>query len=204
MRRADLDVGDTALLAKLATGEMIAIETKYHQNCLQQSQAGGTERQYSGQESCLHGIAFAELVTFLEDTNNNEDNAPVFKLIDIALLYKVRLEQLGLTLDKRIHTTNIAFGIFWSESTFAVEGNTSEFWEGLWASPYACWLVVCHALNASSTWCGAQRVIWLKFLLRWIVPCKLPAGCCTTTPLGSCQHDTRFQSKHQASHSSGQ
>ena len=45
-------------------------------------------------------------MAFMEDMNNNEDTAPVFKLIDIALLYKVRLEQLGLTLDKRIHTTN--------------------------------------------------------------------------------------------------
>ena len=109
MRWADLDVGDTALLAKLATGEMIAIEAKYHQNCLrslynrvrQEAPKGN-----SGQESCLHGIAFGELVAFLEDTNNDEDNAPVFKLIDMTLLYKVRLEQLGLTLDKRIHTTN--------------------------------------------------------------------------------------------------
>ena len=130
MRRADLDVGDTALLAKLATGEMIAIETKYHENCLRSLYNRARQeapKGNSGRESCLHGIAFAELVTFLEDTNNNEDNAPIFKLIDIALLYKVRLEQLGLILDKRIHTTNIAFGIFWSETTFAVEGNTSEF-----------------------------------------------------------------------------
>ena len=130
MRRADLDVGDTALLAKLAAGEMIAIEAKYHQNvlCSLYNRARQEAPKYNdGQESCLHGIAFAELVAFLEDTNNNEDNAPVFKLIDIALLYKVILEQLGLILDKRIHTTNIAFGIFWSESTFAVEGNTFEF-----------------------------------------------------------------------------
>ena len=119
---------------------MIAIEAKYHQNCLrslynrvrQEAPKGN-----SGHESCLHGISFVELVAFLEDTNNNEDNASVFKLIDIALLYKVRLEQLGLTstLDKRIHTTktqtHIAFGTFWSESTvtasFTEEGNTPEF-----------------------------------------------------------------------------
>ena len=52
-------------------------------------------------------ISFAEQVAFLEDMNNDEDNALVFKLIGIAQLYKVRLEQLGLTLDKRIHTTRL-------------------------------------------------------------------------------------------------
>ena len=110
VRRAALDVGDTALLAKLAAGDMIAIEAKYHQHCLRalynrarQEAPKGND----GQESCLHGIAFAELVAFMEDMNNDEDNAPVFKLIDIAQLYKVRLEQLGLTLDTRIHTTRL-------------------------------------------------------------------------------------------------
>ena len=52
-------------------------------------------------------IAFAELVAFLEDMNSDEDSAPIFKLIDIAQLCKVRLEQLGLTVKKRIHTTRL-------------------------------------------------------------------------------------------------
>ena len=101
---------DTVLLAKLAAGDMLAIEAKYHQNSLcslynraRQEAPKGND----GQESCLHGIAFAELVAFLEDMNNDEDNSPVFKLIDIAQLYKVRLEQIGLTLHKRIHTTRL-------------------------------------------------------------------------------------------------
>ena len=33
--------------------------------------------------------------------------APVFKLTDNAQLYKVRLEQLGLSVEKRIHTTRL-------------------------------------------------------------------------------------------------
>ena len=110
MRRADLDVGDTALLAKLSTRDMIAIEAKYNQSCLRSLYNRARQeapKGNSGQESNLHGIAFAELVAFMEDKNNDEDNAPVFKLIDIAQLYKVRLEQLGLTLDTRIHTTRL-------------------------------------------------------------------------------------------------
>ncbi len=68
---AALDAGDTALLAKLATGDMLAIEAKYHQNCL--SSLYNRARQEApkgndGMESCLHGIAFTELVAFLEVT----------------------------------------------------------------------------------------------------------------------------------------
>jgi hypothetical protein len=89
---------------------MIAIEAKYHNNCLcslynraRQAAPKGSDED----DSCLHGIAFAELVAFLEDTKKDEDNAPVFKLVDIAQLYKARLQQLGLTVEKRIHTTRL-------------------------------------------------------------------------------------------------
>ena len=65
MRMAALDAGDTALLAKLA------IEAKYHQNCLRslynrarQEESNGND----GMEYFLHGIAFTELVAFLEVT----------------------------------------------------------------------------------------------------------------------------------------
>ena len=56
-----------------------------------------------GDYSCLHGIAFAELVAYKSD----EDSAPIFKLKEIAQLYKDRLEQLGLTVERRIHTTRL-------------------------------------------------------------------------------------------------
>ena len=63
--------GDTALLAKLATGDMLVIGAKYHQNCLRslynrarQEAPKGSD----GMEYCLHGIAFTELVAFLEVT----------------------------------------------------------------------------------------------------------------------------------------
>ena len=46
-------------------------------------------------------------MAFLEDMKSDEDSAPVFKLMDIAQLYKVRLEQLGLSVEKRIHTTRL-------------------------------------------------------------------------------------------------
>ena len=58
-------------------------------------------------DSCLYGTAFSELVAFLEDNNSDEDIAPVFKLVDQTEMYKVRLEQLGVTVEKRIHATRL-------------------------------------------------------------------------------------------------
>ena len=110
MRKCALEVEDTALLAKLATGDMIAIEAKYHHDCLRSLYNRARQATPKGNDeddSCLHGIAFAELVVFLEDMKSVEENAPIFKLKDIAQLYKDRLEQLGLTIEKRIHTTRL-------------------------------------------------------------------------------------------------
>ena len=110
VRRCAVEVEDTALLAKLAAGDMIAIDAMYHHNCLcslYNRARQAAPKDDDGDDSCLHGIAFAELVAFLEDMKSDEDSAPVFKLTDIAQLYKVRLEQLGLSEEKRIHTTKL-------------------------------------------------------------------------------------------------
>lgn len=111
VRQCAYDLEDTALLAKLAAGDMIAIEAKYHNKCLcavynRARQASAMEGD-DGEEDRLHGIAFAELVVFMEDMCSDEDSAPIFKLTDLAKLYKVRLEQLGVTVDNRIHTTRL-------------------------------------------------------------------------------------------------
>ena len=110
VRRCDLDLEDTALLSKLAPGDMIAIEAKYHHHCLRSLYNRARQaapKDDDGDDSCLHGIAFAELVAFMEDMNSDEDSAPVFKLVDIAQLYKVRLEQLCMTVETRIHSTRL-------------------------------------------------------------------------------------------------
>lgn len=43
----------------------------------------------------------------MEEIKEDEDNAPVFKLSDVANLYKMRLEHLGATVTSRIHTTRL-------------------------------------------------------------------------------------------------
>ena len=43
----------------------------------------------------------------MEDCHNEMDIAPVFKLSDLAQLYKTRLEQLGVEVDGRVHTSRL-------------------------------------------------------------------------------------------------
>ena len=55
----------------------------------------------------MHGIAFAELVVFMEDMLADVDNLPVFRPSDMANLYKSRLEQHGSTMSNIIHTIRL-------------------------------------------------------------------------------------------------
>lgn len=108
VRRCATELGDTELLAKLSAGDMIAIEAKYHRNCLRALYNKIRPAALKDEDADrLHGIAFAELVVFMEDMHADEDNAPVFKLSDVANLHKTRLEQLGATVTNRIHTTRL-------------------------------------------------------------------------------------------------
>ena len=53
-------------------------------------------------------IVFAELVLYIEEVRQYDvEKAPVFKLSDLAHLYTMRMEQLGIKLDMRLHTTRL-------------------------------------------------------------------------------------------------
>lgn len=111
VRRCAMELEDTALLAKLAPGDMIALEAKYHRKCLVNlyNRARASENTATDKDcdAHLHGIAFAELVAFMEDLRKEEGVAPVFKLTDLAHMYKTRLEQLGAVIEGRIHTSRL-------------------------------------------------------------------------------------------------
>ena len=112
VRQCATDLQDTRLLAKLAGGDMIAIEAKYHRTCLvnlyNHARDEKTKRDScNAQEDCLHEIVFAELIAHIEELHNEQGLAPVFKLADLASLYQSRLQQLGVTMDKKIHTTRL-------------------------------------------------------------------------------------------------
>ena len=54
-----------------------------------------------------HGIAFAELVSYIEEVRNDNLVAPVFKLADLVNLYSTRLKQLGTDVEGRVHSTKL-------------------------------------------------------------------------------------------------
>ena len=105
---------DTELLAKLSVGDMVALEAKYHTKCLvglynrARRAKAKSGLKSTGEEDIMSRIAFAELVMYIEETRySDEDQAPVFKLSDLAQLYVSRMEQLGVKVDTRVHTTRL-------------------------------------------------------------------------------------------------
>ena len=104
---------DTELLAKLSTADMVALQAKYHTKCLVSLYNRARKAKAEGhtdinETEALSGIALAELVMYIEEMRQlDEERAPVFKLSDLAQLYTSRLEQLGVKLDVKVHTTRL-------------------------------------------------------------------------------------------------
>jgi len=62
----------------------------------------------SNDEQAIEGLAFAQLVVFIEKALTDGETASVFKLADLAQLYASRMEQmLGVKYDCRVHTTRL-------------------------------------------------------------------------------------------------
>ena len=99
---AALDAGDTALLAKLATGDMLAIEAKYHQNCLRslynRARHGGTQGQWwNGILPAWHSIYWASGILGSDTGHHHHDQRPGVQaalLKDVKALVTV-LEDMG-------------------------------------------------------------------------------------------------------------
>ena len=61
---------------------------------------------FTEKERQIHGIAFSELISFMEKTVvSSTDVILVFKLSDLVKIYYDNLKDLGHTLETRIHST---------------------------------------------------------------------------------------------------
>ena len=107
-----MELEDTDLLAKLAPGDMVALEAKYHAKCLTKlynraRAITGSAIADTGIDAHAHlsGIAFAELVMFMEESRKEEEIVPTFKLSDLARMYKAQLQKLGAPVDGCIHSS---------------------------------------------------------------------------------------------------
>ena len=106
VRQCALKLQGKVLLAKLSGGVLIAQEAKYHTRCLASlyNKARDTHVRESTADDVNHGIAFAGLVSYIEDAYMDNLVAPVFKLKLLVDLYTSRLEQLGTHVDGCVHS----------------------------------------------------------------------------------------------------
>ena len=103
IRRMATDLQDTALLAKISGGDLIAIEAKYHLTLLTELRnrhRSKKTRQFQessesqNEEQKNETRAFIELTSSIE--NSVEDGIFNFKLVDLRKLYEKRLQDLGI------------------------------------------------------------------------------------------------------------
>ncbi len=105
------ELRDTQLLAKLSSGDMVAIDAVYHKHCLtnlftryrsstrqKQSIVGDDKLSYEA-------IAFAELVSYIEDIRLTDET--IVKLSKVVNLYKSRIEHLGGDASQKINATHL-------------------------------------------------------------------------------------------------
>lgn len=115
VRQCAVKLQDKELLAKLSAGDLIAQDAKYHLPCLvslYNRARETTTSEDSNADALNHGIAFAELVSYIEDCRKDTELAPIFKLTDLTNLYNTRLMQLGTDTEGRVHSTRLKERIF--------------------------------------------------------------------------------------------
>ena len=110
VRQCAVKLQDKQLLAKLSAGDLIAQDALYHLPCLVSLYNRARETTTSedtNADALNHGIAFAELVSYIEDCRKDTELAPIFKLTDLISLYTTTLKQLGTGAAGRIHSTKL-------------------------------------------------------------------------------------------------
>ena len=112
VRECAIKLKDNELLAKLSDGDVVAIEAKHHVKCLvalynKVRKLETAVPSESSKEKSLHGIAFAALVSYLEEFREDRESVAVFKLADLAKMYTAKLRELGLSSSNKINTTRL-------------------------------------------------------------------------------------------------
>ena len=103
-------INDAKILAKLAMGDIHSHGAVYHKDCLSALHNKATKYKTDSKtekHTYSESIALSELVIYIEETRLDEGADLYFKLADLAKLYHNRLEQLGVSIPKRISTTRL-------------------------------------------------------------------------------------------------
>lgn len=111
VRECATELRDTKLLAKLAAGDMVAVDAVYHLSCLtdlrNRFKCHQQKKLKDDPYASLEAIVFGELVAYIEEAHQNESIIPVFKLSELVKLYSERLKELDDASEKRVHSTRL-------------------------------------------------------------------------------------------------
>ena len=107
-------VNDNKLIGKLASGDMVAIEAKYHAKCLvglynqarKLNLSLNSENASSYKPIDIEELAFSELVAFIDESLEVEEPA-VLKLSDLVKFYSSKLSEIGGEHSDRINATRL-------------------------------------------------------------------------------------------------
>ena len=108
VRRCAFILQDSELLAKISSGDLMALEAKYHAACLVSLYRCASVASQSSAvttEMTADSIAFAQLVQYVSEVQNDSATAPVFKLSELVKKYQTRLQQMGSS--TRVHATRL-------------------------------------------------------------------------------------------------
>ena len=110
VRKAAMKLQEKSPLAKLSAGDLIAQNAQYHLKYLNSLYNRAREKKSSedsDKDRMNHGLAFAELISYIEETCMDTSVTSIFKLSDLVTLYTTRLEQLGSNVVGRVHSTGL-------------------------------------------------------------------------------------------------
>ena len=102
---------DQKLLAKLALGDLTALDAQYHNQCLtaltNRDRDAIHAKTDSIKQQAIKGIALAELVSYVQETKLGTGSQPIFMLSDLKKLYQARLQQLNAPLNTIVNSTRL-------------------------------------------------------------------------------------------------
>ena len=107
-----INLQDYDLLAKLSEGDMIVQDAMYHPLCLltfykKAKSVNDHSAPIVDEEKELHGMDLAELGAFMQQERDRLGGNCVFKIANLAGLYKKRFEDPGGVLPERVHLTRL-------------------------------------------------------------------------------------------------
>ena len=114
IRDAAILLSDDKLLARLSEGDLVAIEARYHKNCL--TILGNRVRAIKSSKPAadveyeiIYGVVLAEIVSYIQECCCVEETIPVFKLSALKTLFCKRLVEYGASEEykSKIHSTRL-------------------------------------------------------------------------------------------------